>query len=381
MDSGDTQIASSVPGDEIEVAPVDQMIEGADVDQGIEPPVVPQFDGMFTRPGFWISVLWCSLLFVVQIAVAIGLVIVALIVVIAQNQGPLDQSKLAGQLQQVAESWMLPVGSFSTVVLAFLVTLALFRTQLSRCMGFRRIAPMHLALVLLLTIPMAVLTSEFTNWVQYVFPNLEMLKVFADFSAQPFVLVFIAGCVFPGLGEELFFRGFLSRGLISRFGPLIGALFASFLFGLIHVHPVQASGALVIGLVLQYVFLTTQSLWGAIALHTANNALAFGMMAHGHRLPIPGLTSGAEDGITHTPALLVMAAVVSAATLMWALYRTRTKWLHPDGTTWSRGFVTAEGPVDPSVEPMAGSIQMQDLVGVGVTYGIFIATMMASVAA
>ena len=169
--------------------------------------------------------------------------------------------------------------------------------------------------------------------------------------------------------------------MVSRFGPLIGALFASFLFGLIHVHPVQASGALVIGLVLQYVFLTTQSLWGAIALHTANNALAFGMMAHGHRLPIPGLTWGAEDGITHTPVLLVVAAFASAAMLMWALYRTRTKWLHPDGTTWSRGFVTAEGPSDPSIEPVAASIQPRDLIGVGVTYGIFVATMLASVMA
>ena len=64
---------------------------------------------------------------------------------------------------------------------------------------------------------------------------------------SPWWLLLVAGCILPGFGEEIFFRGFLSRGLVGRHGVIGGTLIASLLFGLIHVDPVQASGAFLLG--------------------------------------------------------------------------------------------------------------------------------------
>jgi membrane protease YdiL (CAAX protease family) len=126
------------------------------------------------------------------------------------------------------------------------------------------------------------------------------------------VLVGLAVALAPAVCEELVFRGLLLRAFTHRLGPATGVLLSSMLFGLIHVDPPQAAGALVLGLVLGWVTYRAGSLWPAMAAHAANNALA--VVVARTTEPEP-LTSVSLDGLE------LAGSVTLTAALSWAFVR------------------------------------------------------------
>jgi membrane protease YdiL (CAAX protease family) len=95
-----------------------------------------------------------------------------------------------------------------------------------------------------------------------------------------------------GTAEELFFRGYVQRRLVARFGPVIGISVAAFLFALAHLNPQHSAFAFVFGLYLGGLALWCGSTWPAIAVHVVNNATAVLLAATGvddanARLPVP----------------------------------------------------------------------------------------------
>ena len=125
---------------------------------------------------------------------------------------------------------------------------------------------------------------------------------------------------------------------------MAGTLFTSLLFGAMHVDPLQSCQAFVLGLGLQFVFLTTRSLWAPIAVHTLNNFAALLLMRYEELLPIPGLSSPADETVVHTPLLLLGAATIAFLATAGLLLQTRTRWVLPDGSSWSPGYAGAEAP-------------------------------------
>ena len=108
--------------------------------------------------------------------------------------------------------------------------------------------------------------------------------------------------------EELLCRGAVLEALRSRRGDRAAWIGSSLFFGIMHLYPAQALGAFVIGLVLGYVCLVSGSLWGAVALHAANNALAYWLMTAGY-----AETSCAE-AVGHRALYVVLyAAALGAA--------------------------------------------------------------------
>lgn len=79
--------------------------------------------------------------------------------------------------------------------------------------------------------------------------------------------------------EETLFRGLIFESCRERFGRGAAVLISALLFGAIHVVPVQVINAFVVGLVLGYVYLKTNSLLSVIILHAVNNAIAYATMA------------------------------------------------------------------------------------------------------
>src|SRR5262249_38368084 len=161
-------------------------------------------------------------------------------------------------------------------------------------------------------------------------------------ARQPFALVLILGCVFPAIGEELFFRGFLSRGLIAKHGVVLGSIVASALFGLMHIEPAQVVGTAVLAITFQVAFLSAKSLWAPILLHLLNNATAFTLM----RLindPRSREVLGVDDTAL-LPPMLVAAALAAVLAICWLFWETRTRWVLPDRQIWSPGYITAEMP-------------------------------------
>jgi membrane protease YdiL (CAAX protease family) len=138
-------------------------------------------------------------------------------------------------------------------------------------------------------------------------------------SGWPLPIAILAIGVMPGVGEELWCRAFLGRGLVGKHGLFWGVLGTSFLFGAIHVDPRQGTMAMVAGIMLHYIYLTTRSLLLPMLLHFLNNSMAVTLT----RIPdLQKLDVLSEEA----PRLLIplfSGAVVLVAGICWALYQTR----------------------------------------------------------
>lgn len=80
--------------------------------------------------------------------------------------------------------------------------------------------------------------------------------------------------VVPGICEELLFRGYVQRQFERGVGIAGGILLSGIIFGLYHLRLSQALPLSVLGIYLAYLAWRTGSLWPAVIVHFANNALA-----------------------------------------------------------------------------------------------------------
>jgi membrane protease YdiL (CAAX protease family) len=148
----------------------------------------------------------------------------------------------------------------------------------------------------------------------------------------PLLAVLIIG-LGPGIGEELWCRGFLGRGLVGRHGVVMGVILTSLFFGAIHGDPHQGMMAAIMGMVLHFSYLMTRSLWVPMLLHFLNNSLS----VLGDKLDkLPGLSGERIKSIDTNPEslpwqLLAASACVLAA-VGWALYTSRGRLVRTDGS-------------------------------------------------
>jgi len=89
------------------------------------------------------------------------------------------------------------------------------------------------------------------------------------------ILGFLALALFPGVCEELFFRGFVFTGLYAHRGPTTALLGSALLFALAHFNPWQLPALLLFGLFLGLLVYWTHSIYPAILAHFINNLLSF----------------------------------------------------------------------------------------------------------
>lgn len=153
----------------------------------------------------------------------------------------------------------------------------------------------------------------------------------------------------PGIGEELWFRGFLGRGLVGNYGVLVGVVLTSFFFGAMHVDPPQAIGAAVLGLGLHLVYLATRSILVPMLLHFLNNSLAVVALTFpdSHLDAVEELPQATGDLYR---VLLYLAAAAVLVSVGWALYRSRARLVPGLGAThpWFPRYPGVQGPPEGS---------------------------------
>lgn len=88
-------------------------------------------------------------------------------------------------------------------------------------------------------------------------------------------LAFVGLVVLPPLAEEMLFRGFLYRGLASRWPKIVAALVASSLFAVVHFQWNVGVDVFVLSLVLIALLEKTKNLWVCIGLHAVKNTIAY----------------------------------------------------------------------------------------------------------
>ena len=101
------------------------------------------------------------------------------------------------------------------------------------------------------------------------------------------VLNLIAGAILAPIGEELFFRGFLTTAWVLRFGRARAVIYGGLVFAFVHILSIQATTfeqgvplALIgflsrvpIGIALGWLFVRRGNIWVSIGLHSAFNAI------------------------------------------------------------------------------------------------------------
>lgn len=82
--------------------------------------------------------------------------------------------------------------------------------------------------------------------------------------------------------EELLCRGVVLGSLRARYGVTVAWLASSIFFGVMHIQPAQVISASIIGLILGFVYLSTESIWSVMILHALNNAVAYLLLMAGY---------------------------------------------------------------------------------------------------
>ena len=96
-----------------------------------------------------------------------------------------------------------------------------------------------------------------------------------DYGENPsgvfgFLLSFLATAIVPAFMEEFACRG-LIMGMLRRYGDGFAILMTATVFGLMHGNFDQMPFAFMVGLALGFIVVQTNSLWIAVAVHSANN--------------------------------------------------------------------------------------------------------------
>lgn len=112
--------------------------------------------------------------------------------------------------------------------------------------------------------------STLANSIGYEMTQNESIAADSVFAC---IIEIIATAVVPAVCEEFAMRC-CSLGLLKKYGKAFGVIAVSIVFGLIHGNIIQFIFAMLIGLILGYVTVKTNSIVPAILIHGLNNAMS-----------------------------------------------------------------------------------------------------------
>jgi membrane protease YdiL (CAAX protease family) len=325
-------------------------------------------------PGFWAALGFCFLILAGQVIVVMIAAVGWIVVQMAAGGQPPAAQALEDSLPMTL---LIGAATAGTLACAVLVVAVVYRRRLPRVLALRQPTALQWLVVLLAVLPLSIVASEVTNWVAAVLPQWSATgEMFARLAQESLPAALVFGALLAGLGEEIYFRGFIGRGLVARYGPLAGVLLTSLLFGLVHFEPIQATGAMVLGIGIHAIYLGTRSLYAPIAVHILNNAMAFVAFALGDRLRLPGYIPGPEGVIEFTPWPVLLAALAAIGGLACVLWDTRTRWILPDGQAWDPGYLTAEQPpAEVDALPHCHAPRLWSWAALAVTQAVFLAAL------
>jgi membrane protease YdiL (CAAX protease family) len=298
-------------------------------------------------PGLLGTILWILVYLGIQVGVGVGCTI-GFVLWKVISQGPKALDNLPAILKELIGPEFIIIVLVCNFMAGIGIPALLHRGQGLRRLAVRGIHPLHLFLALGMVLPLLMAMGQVGGFLHQLRkgPSAEMPEEYRQLAELPWYLVLFMGGLLPAVGEEAFFRGFLGRGLVGRYGAPRGIGITSLLFGLMHFDSLEhIITTALLGCCLHGVYLLTKTLVAPVLMHLANNSLAFGMLA----LVDDRAKQGAIDveALADTEKMvpiLGMAAAAALVSLGILLYQTRLRWVLPNGAEWSPGYQTAEMP-------------------------------------
>ena len=160
----------------------------------------------------------------------------------------------------------------------------------------------------------------------------------SDYAGLYNAQAFIATVILAPVVEELFFRGMLLTRWSLKWGPTVGVLASSAIFGVLHV---GFLGAFAFGVAMCLLYIKTRTLIVPIAAHFLNNLVATAASAIALGADAGGRATGSqwsELGLV----IAVAGAIVTLSLLLWHIVR---NWPRRGETA---PYLLQEAPIDPS---------------------------------
>lgn len=206
------------------------------------------------------------------------------------------------------------LGAAASLALLAMAAAALGREPIARRLGLGagRLSPACIAIGALGIIALSHAAESLLHWSGAPSPGLARFDdALAGISPSRVGFPLFALAIGAACGEELFFRGFLQRGLAPVLGRAAAIALAAVSFGAAHGDLAHAAAAALLGLYLGVLADAADSIRAVIIAHATNNAVAlFGVTT---QLSIP-------EGPLATP-LSVVAGLTLACVALWTVLR------------------------------------------------------------
>ena len=274
-------------------------------------------------PPFMMAMAALIIAFVLFQVVISPLAIVVLLLV--QGHQPAELLAEFEVMLQVHARTLLSANTIGQVLGLALPAFVLTRLSSSRVRAFMRIRRVDLgyAGLALLGVVALVPLVQWLGTVNELLPIPEALRQFEQSQIEMIetILRIDTGLLFnltvlaitPAFCEEFLFRGYIQRQAERGIGVAGGILFSGIIFGLYHLRLSQVIPLSILGIYLAYLAWRTGSIWPAIIVHFANNAIAVIVADYVRRRE--DLSMDALDGYQIPWYLVVGGAIIFVAVL------------------------------------------------------------------
>lgn len=132
-----------------------------------------------------------------------------------------------------------------------------------------------LLLIIPLVLAFNVVTEPLYSWMKM--PPF-IRELFEKLNETSFI-GFLTVVIFAPILEELFLRGIILRGLLVHYSPSKAIIWSAVIFGFMHLNPWQAIPAILVGILMGWIYYKTGSLILTIFIHFINNGFSFLIMS------------------------------------------------------------------------------------------------------
>lgn len=141
--------------------------------------------------------------------------------------------------------------------------------------------------------------------------------------------VFMKVSVVAPIVEELIFRGLIFNGFRKNYNGFVAVFMSALLFSLFHLNPWQMPATFVLGLLLGWLMLRTNSILVAILGHSINNTLVLLEVAYNEQIHEYSIF------LLEKPKLLQLSALVMVISLILIYFASIVWWRKKSGNTVS----------------------------------------------
>ncbi len=170
------------------------------------------------------------------------------------------------------------ITSLSAFLITGLIFLRVNKFSLSDALPFKRIKPLNFFTIITLGFSICMLSNNLTSAFMEVLKNFGLGTPYVSSSSNiitdspfEFAVSLLSTAIVPAISEEFVFRGVMLSSL-RKFGDGFALLATSLLFGFMHGNLTQIPFAFIVGLILGFAAVSTNSMLPSITIHALNNA-------------------------------------------------------------------------------------------------------------